>query len=107
MSDRLRAIVGSVVFLFVAPGVVAGLIPWGISGYRMEPAFLGFEPFRWLGMLLLILGGVLLAETFARFHSQPNSWSQCRRVSANTGIPRRTCTSTANVAQLHRVRHQL
>ena len=70
MSERMRAIVGSIVFLFVAPGIVAGVLPWWISGYRMEPALLGFEPFRWLGVLLLALGGVLLIETFARFALQ-------------------------------------
>ena len=63
MSDRIKAIVGSIVFLFVAPGIVAGVIPWGISGYRSEPALLGFEPIRWLGCLLLI-------ETFSRFALQ-------------------------------------
>jgi protein-S-isoprenylcysteine O-methyltransferase Ste14 len=67
MSERLKAIIGSIVFLFVAPGIVAGLLPWWISGYLMQPAFFGLEPIRWLGGLLLLLGAVLLIETFARF----------------------------------------
>lgn len=67
MNERLRAVIGSIVFLFVAPGIVAGLIPWGISGWRIGPPLLAFEPFRWLGVLLLLLGGVLLLETFSRF----------------------------------------
>jgi protein-S-isoprenylcysteine O-methyltransferase Ste14 len=70
MNERLRAIMGSIVFLFVAPGVVAGLIPWWISGYRLEPPLLGVEPFRWVGIALLVLGAVLLIETFARFALQ-------------------------------------
>ena len=70
MAERLRAIVGSIVFLFVAPGIVAGVIPWAISGYRMEPALLGFEPLRWVGAILLALGAVLLLETFSRFALQ-------------------------------------
>ena len=70
MSERLRAIVGSIVFLFAAPGIVAGAIPWAISGYRMEPPLLGFEPFRWLGAPLLLLGAMLLIETFSRFALQ-------------------------------------
>lgn len=68
MNERLRAILGSILFLFVAPGIVAGVIPWWISGYRTEPSFL--EPFRWLGVALLLLGAVLLIETFARFALQ-------------------------------------
>jgi len=70
MSERARAIVGSIIFLFVAPGIVAGLIPWALSGYRSEPAFLNLELFRWVGMALLVLAGVLLIETFARFALQ-------------------------------------
>ena len=70
MSERIKAVIGSIVFLFVAPGIVAGVIPWAISGYRMEPALLGFEPFRWIGAVLLALGGVLLIETFSRFALQ-------------------------------------
>lgn len=70
MRDRLLAIAGSIVFLFVAPGIVAGAIPWSISQYRIEPPLLGFEPLRWLGVLLLLVGGVLLLETFARFALQ-------------------------------------
>jgi protein-S-isoprenylcysteine O-methyltransferase Ste14 len=70
MNERFRAIIGSIVFLFVAPGIVAGLIPWWISGYRMEPPLLGVELFRWLGAVLLLLGAVLLVETFARFALQ-------------------------------------
>lgn len=74
MSDGFRAriapITGSVIFLFVAPGVVAGLIPYWISGWQLQPPLGGIEPLRWVGTLLLLLGGVLLAETFSRFALQ-------------------------------------
>ena len=70
MSERVRAILGSIVFLFVAPGIVAGVIPWWISGYRFEAPFLGIEAMRWLGVVFLVLGAVLLLETFARFALQ-------------------------------------
>lgn len=64
---RAGAVVGSVVFLFVAPGIVAGVIPYAICRYQFEPPFLDTEALRWLGIGLLVLGSVLLAETFARF----------------------------------------
>jgi protein-S-isoprenylcysteine O-methyltransferase Ste14 len=68
--ERARAIIGSIAFLFVAPGIVAGVIPWAISGYQLEPPLLGFEPLRWIGVALLILGAILLIETFSRFALQ-------------------------------------
>lgn len=67
---RTGAIAGSILFLFVAPGIVAGVIPGAISQYRLQPPFFGLEPLRWLGVLLLIFGGGLLLETFARFALQ-------------------------------------
>jgi protein-S-isoprenylcysteine O-methyltransferase Ste14 len=67
---RAGAIAGSIVFLFAAPGIVAGVIPWSISEYRMGPPLLGLAPLRWLGVVLLVFGGALLIETFARFALQ-------------------------------------
>ncbi|KQV09516.1 isoprenylcysteine carboxyl methyltransferase [Devosia sp. Root105] len=66
-TSRMAPITGTVIFLFVAPGIVAGLIPYWISGWQVGPALGGIEPLRWLGVLVLLLGAVLLAETFARF----------------------------------------
>jgi len=36
---RTAAIVGTFCFLVIAPGIVAGLIPWAISGWRWQPPF--------------------------------------------------------------------
>ena len=58
---------GSVFFLLIAPGTVAGLVPWWISGWRMRAALLHFSPFRWLGVLLIVAGLPLLLDSFARF----------------------------------------
>jgi protein-S-isoprenylcysteine O-methyltransferase Ste14 len=67
VNTRVRAWVGTIVFLFVAPGVVAGLIPWLITGYRMP----GWGGWVWPVAIvagLLILGGVaLLLDAFIRF----------------------------------------
>jgi protein-S-isoprenylcysteine O-methyltransferase Ste14 len=70
MSDRLKAIAGSIIFLFVAPGIVAGAIPGWITGWQVGPPLLGVEPLRWIGGVLLALGAVLLLETFSRFALQ-------------------------------------
>jgi protein-S-isoprenylcysteine O-methyltransferase Ste14 len=65
-GTRRDALIGSVVFLFVAPGTVAGLVPWIITRWRLsaatEAAFL-----RPLGLTLIALGALALVEAFARF----------------------------------------
>ena len=66
-KGRLTAIAGSILFLLAAPGVVAGFIPWSISGWVFQPPFFGLELVRIVGWLLIAFGLVLLVETFARF----------------------------------------
>ena len=64
---RTSAVVATAVFLCLAPGTVAGLIPFWISRWQFEPSFFGFEPVRWLGVLLIALGALVLLESFTRF----------------------------------------
>jgi protein-S-isoprenylcysteine O-methyltransferase Ste14 len=61
---KVRAAAGSLVFLVVAPGVVAGLVPWWLTGWRAEDAWL---PIRIAGLLLLVVGVGVLLDAFARF----------------------------------------
>src|SRR5688572_30393032 len=70
LRERISPELGSFLFLIAAPGTFSGLVPWWISRYQMQPPFLGFEPFRWIGVALLALGAVLVIETFARFALQ-------------------------------------
>jgi protein-S-isoprenylcysteine O-methyltransferase Ste14 len=67
---RILAIVGSAIFLVLAPGFVAGMVPWWISHWRVDAAFLGFPVFRFLGGVLLGLGAVGLLDSFGRFAVQ-------------------------------------
>src|SRR5262249_40087029 len=64
---RLLAILGSVTFFFLAPGTVAGLVPWWICRWRVEEAFLGLFPLRIVGALLGIAGIAIVLDSFARF----------------------------------------
>jgi protein-S-isoprenylcysteine O-methyltransferase Ste14 len=61
---RLRAAFGSAVFLVVAPGVVAGLVPWLLTDWRSSspPA-----PVAVLGAALVALGAGVLLHAFGRF----------------------------------------
>jgi protein-S-isoprenylcysteine O-methyltransferase Ste14 len=63
---RTSAAIGSAVFFAVAPGVVAGLGPWWITGWRAgnPPLWL---PVRIIGALLILAGATVLVQAFARF----------------------------------------
>jgi protein-S-isoprenylcysteine O-methyltransferase Ste14 len=67
---RALAIAGSAVFLIIAPGFVAGLVPWWISHWRFESPFFGLQLFRVAGGLLIGLGLIGLLDSFARFALQ-------------------------------------
>jgi protein-S-isoprenylcysteine O-methyltransferase Ste14 len=60
----MRAAAGSFVFLLIAPGVVAGLIPWLLTGWEAETWWV---PLRVLGGLMIGPGLVVLLGAFARF----------------------------------------
>jgi protein-S-isoprenylcysteine O-methyltransferase Ste14 len=64
---RFFAVLGSAFFLLIAPGTVAGYVPWRISGWRIQAPLLQFSAFRWLGALLIVAGVPLLLDSFARF----------------------------------------
>lgn len=66
---RSSAIFGSFVFLLIAPGVVAGLIPWWITRWRFESPFFEVGT-RALGACLIAAGTPALLDSFARFAFQ-------------------------------------
>jgi protein-S-isoprenylcysteine O-methyltransferase Ste14 len=59
-----RAAFGSVLFLFVAPGVMAGLVPWLLTGWDAREVWL---PVQVAGVVLIVLGAGVLLHAFARF----------------------------------------
>ena len=67
---RVSAVIGSTAFLLLAPGAVAGLVPWWIAGWRIAPPLGGFGWIRWFGAALIALGVPLLLDSFARFALQ-------------------------------------
>jgi protein-S-isoprenylcysteine O-methyltransferase Ste14 len=70
MIRKVLAIVGSAVFLVIAPGFVAGLAPWWISSWRLEAPFFGMPLFRFAGGALIALGVAGLLDSFVRFALQ-------------------------------------
>jgi protein-S-isoprenylcysteine O-methyltransferase Ste14 len=65
--SRARAILGSAVFLVLAPGTVAGLVPWWISRWEVRPPLVRGLPLRLLGAVLIAAGATALLDSFARF----------------------------------------
>jgi protein-S-isoprenylcysteine O-methyltransferase Ste14 len=61
------AALGSSVFFAVAPGVVAGLIPWALTGWQPGDAPAWWLPARAAGAVLLAGCAVVLVQAFARF----------------------------------------
>ncbi len=59
---------GSTVFFALAPGIVAGLLPWAITRWQVADSL--FWPLRAFGVALLVAAGLVLASAFARFVSE-------------------------------------
>lgn len=68
--NRPAAILGSAVFLVIAPGTIAVLVPYWISRWHIGPPLLGWPALRWIGALLICAGLPLLLDSFARFAIQ-------------------------------------
>ena len=65
---KITATAGSAVFLVLAPGVVAGLVPWWLTGWRMGAAFPA--PVEITGAVLAAAGAAVLLTAFAQFAMQ-------------------------------------
>ena len=63
-TSRVRNALGSALFLVVVPGVVAGLVPWWLTGWQPGATR---PPLQVIGALLIVAGAVVLLDAFARF----------------------------------------
>jgi protein-S-isoprenylcysteine O-methyltransferase Ste14 len=61
------AMLGSAIFLVIAPGVVAGYVPWRICRWQMGEPLLGIAVLRAAGVVLIAAGLPVLLDSFARF----------------------------------------
>jgi len=66
-TERIKAALGSLTFLILAPGIVAGLVPWLITDWQPLPPVDGPGVLRWTGLILIAVGLVVIVEAFARF----------------------------------------
>ncbi len=64
---KISAAIGSALFFLAAPCVLAGVVPWWLTRWEIRPAFFGFEPFRAIGIALILMGVPAIIDSFARF----------------------------------------
>jgi hypothetical protein len=64
---KSTAAVGSAVFFLLAPGVVAGLIPWWLTRWQVREPVPYWAPVRVLGGILILAGLIALVRAFVRF----------------------------------------
>jgi protein-S-isoprenylcysteine O-methyltransferase Ste14 len=67
MDRRRLAALATVAFGAVAPGTVAGVIPWRLANGCLHPPLGGARVTRWLGTGLIAAGAPLVASAFVRF----------------------------------------
>ena len=67
MGGRVGSVLGSFVFFCIAPGTVAGWVPYVLSEWRIQPALLGVPGVRILGGVVAAMGVAILVECFSRF----------------------------------------
>ncbi|MGH2839624.1 MAG: methyltransferase family protein [Solirubrobacteraceae bacterium] len=61
---RRRAALGSLAFLVLVPGTVAGVLPWALTGWEARSPW---PPLQVVGMALVAAGAGVLLHAFARF----------------------------------------
>lgn len=61
------AAIGSLLFLFVGPGIVIGLIPWLLSRWEFHRPTPYWAVARVVGAVLIAAGVVVILQAFARF----------------------------------------
>lgn len=64
---KVLAAAGSSLFFALAPGIVAGVIPWWLTGWQAGDPLPYATPLRVVGSAMLIAGAVVLLHAFVRF----------------------------------------
>ena len=66
-GSRARAIIGSIVFFFIAPFVVGGVVPYLLVGWQWNDLYIGFDVLRIVGGAVSLTGLACVLECFGRF----------------------------------------
>lgn len=66
-GSRFRAIVGSILFFFIAPFVVVGVLPLVLFGWSSSQPLFGLFDTKIVGIVAILIGLLCLLECFGRF----------------------------------------
>jgi protein-S-isoprenylcysteine O-methyltransferase Ste14 len=66
-AGRKRAAAGSLAFFLLAPGVVAGVVPWALTGWRAGEPLADWALLRVVGAVLVAGGVAVVVPAFVRF----------------------------------------
>jgi protein-S-isoprenylcysteine O-methyltransferase Ste14 len=64
---KASAAAGSALFFAVAPTVVAGVVPWALTGWHPSGSWSSWLPLRLLGGVVTAAAALVLLQAFARF----------------------------------------
>jgi protein-S-isoprenylcysteine O-methyltransferase Ste14 len=64
---RTSAAIGSTAFFVAAPGGVAGVVPWWLTGWRVRHPLPHWAALQVVGAVLIVAGAVVLVHAFVRF----------------------------------------
>jgi len=64
---RIAAILGSIIFFFVAPFTLAGLVPWWMTRWQVRYPDYAVPLVQVAGAAIALLGTLFLIDSFARF----------------------------------------
>lgn len=67
MGVKAGAVIGSVVFFVIAPGTVAGWVPYALSDWKVAPPLLDVQAIRIIGIVIAAAGLAGLIECSVRF----------------------------------------
>src|SRR5262252_8791937 len=67
LRPRVTPALGSALFLVLAPGVVAGLVPWWLTDWRFGTPLAWWEALRVPGLVLTTAATTILVIAFAHF----------------------------------------
>jgi protein-S-isoprenylcysteine O-methyltransferase Ste14 len=63
----IAAIIGTIIFFFIAPFTLAGIVPWSITGWQVRSSEFALPAVQVVGTVLAALGALMLIDSFARF----------------------------------------